>query len=599
MLDTYASTREEILGAFRALNDLAADRGADRLNASAELAQRRLEENRFNLVVFGEFKRGKSTFVNALLGRDLLPRAVVPLTSIVTLVRYGPEEKAVVLFTDGHTIEAPVSELPAYITENGNPKNAKGVARVEVLLAAPLLKDGVQLVDTPGVGSVYEHNTDVTTEFLPNADAAIFLVAADPPISKSEREFLRQVRQYVSKVFFVQNKIDHLSSEELTQSLEFNCGVIEEELGHDSVTIFPVSARLALDGKLASDGGAVDRSRIAAFERVLGDFLMRERGIVALRSSANGAIKAASDLRVAIELERRAVQTPAEELETRLRLFEGRLGDVRRQKEEDLFLLRRLLNQRVVEMLDEDLAALQDQQRKPLKERLEQVAAEGAASNGAVLLAHINSQLPGFVEDVLVPWQSHEADRLTRALDDGLQPFTNKVNELIDQVHEISADVFDVRVDHFAPDQRLAGFSSFFVRNWQVQVHFELAAVPVLYALPGRWVRDRLLKAAWERLWEQFGMHCGQLRYDFVRRLQASIGAYADMLDAKVEDTAESIAAAVRSAMAEQARGRAAVEDAMLRLDRERDAVNAVLNSLQQLNARLQGADEATGAKAA
>lgn len=589
MLDTYASTRGEILSAFDTLNRLASGRGADRVNSSTALARERLEKNRFNLVVFGEFKRGKSTFVNALLGRDLLPRAVVPLTSIVTLVRYGSVEKAIVLFKDGHCTESPVSELPAFITERGNPNNTKGVARVEVLLPDPLLKDGVQLVDTPGVGSVYEHNTDTTTEFLPNADAAIFLVAADPPMSKNEREFLHQIRQYVSKVFFVQNKIDHLSPDELTQSLAFNRHVIEEELGHDSVTIFPVSARLALDGKSGGDATVTASSRIAVFEQALGDFLMRERGTVALQSAANGAIKAASDLRLAIELQRRAVQTPAEMLEERLQLFQDRLKDVRHQKEEDLFLLRKLLNQRVVELLDADLELLQESQRKLLRERLEHVAEEGADRNGASLLAHINARLPGLVEDILMPWRAEEADRLAAALDERLQPFTEKVNGLIDQVHAISEDVFDVRLEHFAPDQRLAGFSGFFVRNWQIQVHFELAVMPALYAMPGRWVRRHLVKAAWMKLWEQFGMHCGQMRYDFVRRLQASIEEYAKMLDAKVEDTADSIAAAVRSAMAEQARGKTAIEEAVLRLDNELAQVNALLDTLLNLDEKKAG----------
>jgi GTP-binding protein EngB required for normal cell division len=589
MLDTYASTRETILSAFETLNRLAADRGAKGVLASSSDAEDRLEKNRFNLVVFGEFKRGKSTFVNALLGRDLLPRAVVPLTSIVTLVRYDAHEKAVVTFLDGRRLETPLEDLPAYITEEANPRNEKKVARVEVLLPSPLLKDGVQLVDTPGVGSVYEHNTDVTTEFMPSADAAIFLVAADPPISKSEREFLRQVRHYVARVFFVQNKIDHLSPEELTQSLAFNRRVIEEELGHDSVRVFPVSARLALEGKSRGDGAATSSSNIHEFERALGDFLMRERGLVALQSAANGAIKAASDLRVSIELERRAVQTPVETLQERLSLFQERLGVVRDKKEEDLFLLRKLLNQRVVELLDSDLEALQQSQRGPLRERLQEAADAAADKTAARMLADINAQLPGMVEDILVPWQVSESERLTKALDERLQPFTDKVNSLIDQVHTISAEVFDVNVEHFAPDHRLAGFSSFFVRNWQIQVHFELAAMPALYALPARWIRSRIVNAAWARLWEQFGMHCGQLRYDFVRRLQESIEEYSRMLDAKVEDTADSIAAAVRAAIEEQQRGSQAVAEALERLDRQKAEVDAVLNACLKIRDHLSG----------
>lgn len=106
MLDSYATIREQIIAAFDALNDLAARRSSDRVLVSSSAAKERLEENRFNLVVFGEFKRGKSTFINSLLGKSVLPTAVVPLTSVITLVRYGEQERATIHFKDGRALDA-------------------------------------------------------------------------------------------------------------------------------------------------------------------------------------------------------------------------------------------------------------------------------------------------------------------------------------------------------------------------------------------------------------------------------------------------------------------------------------------------------------
>src|SRR5262249_19123306 len=156
----------------------------------------RLTAEQFNLVVLGQFKRGKSTLINALLGADLLPTAVVPLTSIVTILRYGPEPGAVVRFLDGRTQEVEVASLAGFVTETENPNNIKGVAQVEVAFPAAVLMDGARLVDTPVVGSVFATNTGATYDYLPEADAAIVVLAADQPISQAELEFLQRVRPY-------------------------------------------------------------------------------------------------------------------------------------------------------------------------------------------------------------------------------------------------------------------------------------------------------------------------------------------------------------------------------------------------------------------
>lgn len=157
----------------------------------------RIRQNTFDIVIVGQYKRGKTTFINALLGEDLLPTAVVPLTSIATRIFYGPRVAACVRFLDGRTQEIPVGDLYLYTTEKGNPGNVKGVALAEVEFPGEALRDGTMLTDSPGIGSVFEHNTKAAVEYIPQADAAIFLVNADPPISEAERDFLTSVRPHL------------------------------------------------------------------------------------------------------------------------------------------------------------------------------------------------------------------------------------------------------------------------------------------------------------------------------------------------------------------------------------------------------------------
>ncbi len=545
MLTSFSAARQQVTSALDVLVRLASECGVKQAQLVASDALHRLSENRFNLVVFGEFKRGKSTFLNSLLGRDVLPTAVIPLTSIVTIVQHGQQEHAVVRFLRGEEVTVPLEQIEDYITETANPENRKGVARVEVFLPAPLLRDGVRLVDTPGVGSVYEHNTQVAQEFLPHADAAVFLVAADPPISKTEREFLRLVRDYAVKLFVVQNKIDNLTDEELNQSLQFTRSVIAQELGGDSVRIYPLSARQALIAKLHGDEKRLEESGLPEFERDLDDFLTRERGNVSLLSAINTALLTADAVRASIDLETRAVQMPLEELERRLSEFQMRLTTLRKQREQHLFLLKKLVHQQVLEQLDAHLASMQSANHRPLYEKLAGVCRDGRSSP-LKLIEELNRLMPRWVEETIAEWQQQEAERLSATLSEKLQPFTEEVNAFVEQVQRLSEDVFEVRWQTLAHETALADWSRFYVRVWEVRVKFDFTVMPMLMLLPRRWVCEWVKRAAWHRLWEQFHIHCGQARYDLARRIEEAIGEYIRALDTRVEETAQTIETVVR-----------------------------------------------------
>jgi hypothetical protein len=154
---TYADLRAELEEALSELVAAAEERESRAVaEASRDLAKK-LAEERFNAVVVGEFKRGKTTFVNALLGAEVLPAAVVPLTSIVTAVTWGDPPRAEVRYLDGRVEEVAPEDLARFVTERDNPGNRLGVDRAVLHWAAEDLRDGVFLVDTPGVGSVYRH----------------------------------------------------------------------------------------------------------------------------------------------------------------------------------------------------------------------------------------------------------------------------------------------------------------------------------------------------------------------------------------------------------------------------------------------------------
>ena len=178
----------------------------------------RFSEGRFHLAVLGQFKRGKSTLLNALIGESILPVGVVPLTAASTFIQFGETAKIKVRYQDnrpegefdGASTDERSAFLAGFVTEKGNPQNRQGIAEVQVDLPVPILSDGLVLIDTPGIGSTCRNNTTVTLDFLQQCDAALFLVSADPPITEVELEFLRLVKEKVPRLFFVLNKIDYL-----------------------------------------------------------------------------------------------------------------------------------------------------------------------------------------------------------------------------------------------------------------------------------------------------------------------------------------------------------------------------------------------------
>ncbi len=145
-----------------------------------------LAQDRFNLVVVGRFNRGKTTLMNAMLSTDRLPTGIVPVTSVITTVTYGSEEKVVLYYR--HTslfLEIPISQLAEHITERGNPGNRRGIRTAEVEMPAELLRRGFHFIDTPGLGSSIIENTRTTEAFLPEADAFVLVTSYDSPLSRT------------------------------------------------------------------------------------------------------------------------------------------------------------------------------------------------------------------------------------------------------------------------------------------------------------------------------------------------------------------------------------------------------------------------------
>lgn len=269
----------------------------------------RVAEGRFFLATVGQFKRGKSTLLNALLGESLLPTGVAPVTSAITVIRSGPERAARVIFKDGRSFRIHVDELHAFVTEAGNPRNDKNVAAVELIHPVPLLATGMCLVDTPGLGSVFEANTEETRAFVPHIDAALVVLGADPPISAEELALVDEVGREVDQLVFVLNKADKLTPADLGEAQRFTKDILARQLNRPDERLYEVSATERLTAGPTRDW--------TAFESRLGELASRTSTVVE-QSARRGAARIAGRLLRDLDEHHDALTRPLEESERRI-----------------------------------------------------------------------------------------------------------------------------------------------------------------------------------------------------------------------------------------------------------------------------------------
>lgn len=238
----------------------------------------RLAEDRFNLLVVGRFSRGKSTLMNAVLDDDHLPTGIIPLTSVITTVRYGSRKQAVLHFTDsGLSREVPLSQLANYVTQKENPGNVKKLAYAEIELPVEILRRGFFFIDTPGLGSPIVENTLTTERFLPQADAFVLVTSYESPLSEEEDRILHRIRNVNKKLFVVLNKQDTVGLEEQKEALSFVTERLQQFSFSGDARIFSMSARQGLEAKQNQNPEQLESSGLQAFEAALLRFLTEER----------------------------------------------------------------------------------------------------------------------------------------------------------------------------------------------------------------------------------------------------------------------------------------------------------------------------------
>ena len=586
MLEQYGGYKRELDGLLDRAAALSLVGGRPETERALRELVSRLKENRFVLVVLGEFKRGKSTLINALLGREVVPSGVTPLTTVATEIQYSDETGALVKFLDGREMRVTLDRISEFVTEKENPVNEKGVASVEVFLPSPFLREGVVLVDTPGVGSIYTHNTDTAYDYVPKADAALFLVSVDPPISKAECEFLRDVRKHIGKIFFVQNKIDYLNGRELEETLSFTREVLCRELDVSEVQVFPVSAKTALEAK-ARRGESLDRSGLSALEDDLGRFLVHEKGQVLLQSVTNKLLSAIQGLEFAFSMELKALTMPYEELSVKEKEFSRLAARMEREREEVSWLLQGELD-KIIRGIDADLESFKERASETIASELERYY-ENACSR--VPVRDLPDVLTQFVKDRVLAafnaFRDGQVVRVEREFQAMASRLGERLNKNVRELREAAARLYDIEV---SPPDAAVEFEE------ESDFYFKLDDLPTvspfrpgtLYSLlPQSYARTAIKKSMVEKTYHLVDRQCGRIRYDLISRLEKSASRLRALIEHEFNEIESLTRSLFKSTMERRRQGEGAVAPRIAELQRLLSEVRQLASEARTLGSAL------------
>lgn len=243
--------------------------------------QRDIDKNFFTVVVLGEFKRGKSTFVNALLGTPLLPMNILPETATINAIMYSEKPLLSIVYMDGRQEEGePTYEfLQNFSARENNEERLNKIKYIKIGYPLDILKRRIVLVDTPGVSDLNQQRCDITYRFLPKANAVLFLLDANSPLKKSEKEFVEKqlFSLGIKDIIFLVNKYDCIDEEEEDDDFLDEIKARLSEAFHigekgavlNDITLYPFSAREALDGIAENDSNRVKASGLPEIQEAL------------------------------------------------------------------------------------------------------------------------------------------------------------------------------------------------------------------------------------------------------------------------------------------------------------------------------------------
>lgn len=361
----YQEMIADLTGALENTGEIMTQLQLSNQSEQAREAADRIKSHVFSVGIMGEFKRGKSTVINALLGEEIAPSDVVPASATLNRITYGLTPKATIVYKDGRRENVPVDKIADYVTKitEGSAATAELVDQAVVEYPCQFCQNNVEIIDTPGLNDD-DRMDSISESVIPKLDAVVLVLSANSPFSRSEAEFVRSklMTSDVTRLIVLVNRIDTIYSkkdrERLLESirekivreiLERNASIHGEDskLYQDAkekladIQLYPISAIQALVGRTENDPELVEKSGILVFEERLRKLLTQERGVLEILRVSGIITSLLSEGKNALELRMSALEMSTEEFLKNQTEAEEKIKQLRQSKREEMDRIRR------------------------------------------------------------------------------------------------------------------------------------------------------------------------------------------------------------------------------------------------------------------
>ncbi len=535
--------RDHVAEFYRDLAELADETGLKSLKKEVEEEQLpALESGEVSLVVLGEFNHGKTTVVNALLGEEVLPMGITPTTSVITHLVYGQEPKARLKPPRQEAFKTlPYDELGEAIqdeTEDGDEPEY-----IEIAHPNSFLKDGLKLVDTPGVNDISRQKVEITYGYVPRADVILYVLDATQILKKSEVVFIRErlLKANRDRILFVLGKVDALDEEEAREVEAYARQRLETLIG--PVELFSFSARDALQKQNA---GEEPSDTFQSFRSYVQQFVREQKEAIVLDSALGGALRMAALMEQNLAIKRQGYRLEKEDLQERIEAVHDKLRESRKLIAENL------------DRVDDRVGGIAATTRHNLRVFTENFVEALPVQIERADAKDVKRYLADWIQDTFREWLEEEGQDIAESLEELAEEIIEITNQSLREVvgtlrdelglHEqLDLDVDTIGYDVSVFALGTLGVSVLLFANALVGGALTLATPVLAFFLKGK-VDDKIKERAREegeksirRASEVIEEELLEMIHDYGDRLKDFIENAGDRLYSQIEETLEQV----------------------------------------------------------
>ena len=473
----------------------------------------KIEKNKFYIVVAGLFKRGKSSIINALINKPIAPVAVTPLTAIITYFENDGTDKVEVIFEDGKTKSIGVGEIKGYVAEEENPKNVKKVSHLKVSVKDSELLKKCCLIDTPGLGSVFDHNSETTYNYIPKIDAALFVLGADVPIAKADSDFLKEINATVPRIIYVLNKTDVQEEQQLQEIIHFNKKVIAEITGEpeNEIIMVPVSCKKE---NLKPGSGNLD-----SLVKVLTDLIEREKSSILLETSYKQLQTIAGEIRRLLIVQAETLQMPVKEIEEKQTRLRNSVAVMNETRDEFDILVKGQVN-RILEKELKKIDSQVQQELQKIKLEINNTFKTGTISENEIKEFYKSITVKSLASMEVIKTDSEQ--NIRDEFKQLMEKYQNRSQSYLNEFSKLLSDMFGADFEMITSPFGLDAYSSFYFLEY---IHGRTREVKpgIFYKMMPLWARQSKYKGILtENIDALLEVNCNRMKSDISYKVNES-----------------------------------------------------------------------------